>query len=109
MKNKFKGTPGPWVSVRMSRVCIGVGKKHQAGYSQMIVNMILPETDEDYRRERPEIESNARLIAAAPEMLEALQELVEVWESGLAKSIPAMNQEPAYRKAKEVIKKALGE
>ncbi len=75
----------------------------------MIVNMILPETDEDYRRERPEIESNARLIASAPEMLEALQELVEVWESGLAKSIPAMNQEPAYRKAKEVIKKALGE
>lgn len=93
MKTKFKGTPGPWEYEDSSVVCSTKRKT--------VVAVAVSKTG------RFDSE-NGKLIAAAPEMLEVLQEFVEAWESGLAKSIPALNQEPAYRKAKEVIAKAIG-
>ena len=106
---KFKGTPGPWEPAYMGGVCIGIRKKHQAGYSQMVLNTILPETDEAYEREKEEIEANARLGAAAPELLEALQALIETLDEGGKMSdnnfLFLLNLR--ISRAKEVIKKAL--
>jgi hypothetical protein len=45
--------------------------------------------------------ANALLIAAAPELLEALQGLLPMWESGI--------EEPWVKKARAAIKKAIGE
>lgn len=70
-----KHTPGPWKVVNHGSICIGVGCYTKLkNYSRMIVNTILPETDEKYELEKAELEANARLIAAAPEMLELLEE-----------------------------------
>lgn len=93
MKTKFKGTPGPWKNN-------GPFVYDEYGCRITTIN-VRPSDREGY--------SNARLIAAAPELLEALKELVAAWESGLTKAIPALNQEPAYRKAKQIITKAIGE
>lgn len=112
MKTEFKGTPGPWKPDYISEVCVGVGRQIQPGYIQMIVNTILPETDAEYRRQRMEIESNARLIAAAPEMLEALQNLVFLHnceQEGIDSAMPTWGQwMDAISKAEKAINKALG-
>lgn len=109
--NKFKRTPGPWVLARMGGNCIGIVKKYQAGYSQMIGNTALPETDEVYKNKKTEIESNARLIAAAPELLEALDRLVDLIDSegeGLEGGMPTPQQwYEARNKAEAAIIKAL--
>lgn len=39
-------------------------------------------------RKRPEVEANARLIAAAPQMIEALQELQQHWHHMIGLSSP---------------------
>ena len=51
-------------------ICIGIGTKGL--YSQITANSILPETDEEYKQQKEEIEANMKLYAAAPEILEAL-------------------------------------
>ncbi|MFR3694956.1 MAG: hypothetical protein ACLTW0_02080 [Alistipes ihumii] len=111
MKTEFKGTPGPWKPDYISGVCVGVGRQIQPGYIQMIVNTILPETDEEYRKQRMEIESNVRLIAAAPEMLAALQEIIRQHdldaENTLLPPIPNRWMD-AISKAEKAINKVLG-
>lgn len=58
-------------------------------------------TDEDYYGETALREADAHLIAAAPDLLEALQELLPLWSSGI--------DEPWVQRAHEAIAKATGE
>jgi len=58
-----------------------------------VVGTYMTSTEEDY--------ANANLIAAAPDLLEALQEVVKVLDSA--------GREAATLKAKAAISKALGE
>ena len=67
-----KHTPGPWVSIGAS-VYIEEGADH---YSIAIC------TCNDARRNQEDQEANARLIAAAPEMLEALQSISRILGKG---------------------------
>lgn len=71
-----KHTPGPWVTGKNncgggSNVVDGLGRHlaHTAAVRN-INGQVLPEKD---RVEDPEAKANARLIAAAPEMLETLR------------------------------------
>lgn len=66
--NEFKGTPGPWVASKTGR---GIGPV--SGLDDQSFGMII---EVAYVEFDPEIEiqvANANLIAAAPELLEALQ------------------------------------
>ena len=60
---KAKPTPGPWKASFSGPICIGV--QNGDFYGQIICNSILPETDEDYEKEKGEIEANINLIAEA--------------------------------------------
>lgn len=74
---KTQHTKGEWELQYVSGVCIGVGTELTDHYFQMIVNTILPDNDEDYETQSKEIEANAKLIAAAPELLEACTRALE--------------------------------
>ena len=62
---EFKGTPGPWTGKE-----VGVAKQADAGLQLGFVMTI------DEKR-RDESGANAYLIAAASELLEALQEIID--------------------------------
>jgi hypothetical protein len=84
-----KHTPGPW---KVTQHDMGAFIRCPADY--IIAGPV------DTRRGH---EANARLIAAAPELLEALREFVEAFEGCYA------DGEPAMIKAKAAIAKATGE
>ena len=69
MKNRF--TPGPW-EVDASE-CLKV--RNTSGSIAMIM-----QTHLRGRRNNDETHANARLIAAAPDMLEALRDALDNWE-----------------------------
>jgi len=89
MKNKF--SPGPWRLVN-----------HAGDHSQGIVS---DERDYDialvYNRYEEEYQANADLMAAAPELLEALENLVRWQDTG---NNPPLASD--WRKAREAIRKA---
>ncbi|EHJ6097935.1 TPA: hypothetical protein J1Z11_003505 [Escherichia coli] len=84
---EFKGTPGPWFWDEE-----GLGNKHYIVFGK------------GYPLEMTSKE-NKNLITAAPELLEALQELVHADIHGIKNCSAQVN---ALEKAKIVIAKALG-
>lgn len=103
METEFKGTPGAWFAT------------YDHGSSNWIIDVIddkeqlvafaIPDS-------KIESEANARLIAAAPEMLEALQKLVFLHsceQEGIDSAMPTRGQwMDAISKAEKAINKALG-
>ena len=70
LDKKFKGTQGDWeVNWAKGDFNIATGvhvvlkKTKGFEYSQVICDSILPENDEDYLKEREEIEANMRMIS----------------------------------------------
>lgn len=93
---EFKGTPGPWVADKTSRAAGPISRDDDQSYG-MVIPVAWVEFD-------PEVEiqaSNQNLIAAAPELLEALIKLVDV--------VDDMVHGPSTDAAHAAIKKALGE
>ena len=66
---KFKGTQGEWK--RNGRIIFIGGSQTQSNFDQVILKAY---TSKFYERAQEEAEANAKLIAAAPELLKALQE-----------------------------------
>lgn len=96
MKTEFKGTPGPW------KVC-GRDKLTIEGADGSDVGQVLSQAD-------------SSLIAAAPELLEALQGMIDMWRLAAdhfdwgkscldAKTIQLVNEAPGL--AQKAITKAL--
>lgn len=103
---EFKGTKGDWHINRISGIATGIGvsKDVKGGiYTEMICEFFLPETDEDYYNSR--IEADAKLIAAAPELLEVIQECDEYLKGNSKNYIG--NGSILHRKLKQAINKAL--
>ena len=71
----------------------------------MVLNTILPETDEAYERKKEEIEANVHLTAAAPELLEALMDMIDTFDP--EKQALYSFAKNKIDKAKNAIKKAL--
>ena len=73
---QFKGTPGPWEikPEEVDRPYIRI-RGTQWGRRFKIANVLSPNYDGVHHREANETRANACLIAAAPELLEALRDL----------------------------------
>ena len=71
---QFEGTPGPWEikPEEVDRPYIRI-RGTQLGGRFKVANVLSPDYDGVHHREADETRANARLIAAAPELLEALQ------------------------------------
>lgn len=97
MSGEFKGTPGPWevednghfYDINAGRGTVGNVCSSASWY------------DNDMHR-GPVAIANAQLIAAAPELLEALQNMVEAYQH------EASIDNPALLSARAAIAKALG-
>ena len=82
---QVKHTPGPWVAIGPSspsghilEFIIDNPERHaQIAKVQVSVSSI-----SDWYAPAQDLEANARLIAAAPDMLEALQAVVSAYENG---------------------------
>ena len=101
---EFKGTPGPWEikPEEVDRPYIRI-RGTQFGGRYKIANVLSPDYDGVHHREADETRANAYLIAAAPELLQALQNMVESYQ------YEASPDNPALLQARAAISKALGE
>lgn len=97
---EFKGTPGPWVADKTSRAVGPISRDDDQSYG-----MVIPVAWVEFDQEVEIHESNQNLIAAAPELLEALQRMVN--------KAHRQNWNDAYpeelQSAQAAINKALGE
>ena len=87
MTNKFKGTPGPW-----KVVCTEIHPSHTNEQIAIIQTSEQPAFDlsaiESKRMSREQFIANANVMAASPELLEALKGLVG-WSAHLPKAADA--------------------
>ena len=70
---EFKGTKGELERKYVSGICIGIGIVGE--YSQITANSVLEhlENDDQYEKEKEEIEANLLLYSKSTEMLEILK------------------------------------
>lgn len=93
-----KHTPGPWSAELLNK---SQSNEHWRIGNTEAGNDIVAECT-DYASDPGERDANARLIAAAPELLAACQAFVEAWD----KSLQLEKTDVALRMAKEAIEKA---
>ena len=97
---EFKGTPGPWIADKTSRAVGPVSHDDDQSYG-ILIPVAWVEFDQDVGIQA----SNQRLIAAAPELLEALQRC----ESVLSNMPLEVCDVEDLLYARAAINKALGE
>ena len=90
---EFKGTPGPW---RLRNRLTSIDVDIPAGGPYDTITDIQDLHD-------------AQLIAASPELLSALQHLVEVYDDPTGKQWTTTSKKAAIAEARAAIDKALGE
>ena len=90
---EFKGTPGKWRNRDLSIFTIQMEQK-------IAVCEII---NDNYDAESL---ANAKLLAKAPELLEALRDMVRLWEYAIV-AFTILSEEKAYIKAKKVIEEAI--
>lgn len=91
--SEFRGTKGPWVADKKSRAIGPISKEDDQSYG-----MVIPVAWVEFDAEVEIQAANAQLIAAAPQLLEALQEAMKF----------SMSEE-AYNKCSAAVSKALGQ
>lgn len=89
---QFKGTPGPWKCLReeVNKHYIRISST-KVGERFAVANVLIPLYDDVHEREAKETRANAQLIAAAPELLEALQMMLDsqvlpIWHQSIARA-----------------------
>ncbi len=96
--NDFKGTRGPWELDYFGNVVHGRADGWGRKEGVRVNGVVLP------GRVTPEYQANTNLVAAAPELLEALQHIMEMQLRGFI-----VLGETATGKANSAIAKALGQ
>lgn len=97
---EFKGTPGPWVASKTDRSIGPVSRDDDQSYG-----MILPVAWVEFNGDDACRCADASLIAAAPDLLTALQEVT----GSLGVMVMDADSCPEILKARAAISKALGE
>lgn len=107
--NEFKGTPGPWKLLReeVDKSYIRI-RGTKPGERFAVANVLTPVYDDAGERELKETRANAQLIAAAPELLEALQRFYNWYDALYGDDLNYTGEHPIAA-AKAAIAKALGE
>lgn len=107
-----KFTPGPWLPDIMhykkapKEIYTGIKVTTDTpDYYQRIFDVVLPNTDKAYIEEHEKIKANVLLACAAPELYEALQELLQ-WHEDNAEDSHISSA--LYEKAKAALIKAEG-
>ena len=104
--NAFKGTPGPWYAGEQSEIS-GWVDISIPGYSRNSVAFATPATSGDAEARRdPETLANARLIAAAPELLEVAEGLIAVSRVGVINDLEGFGR--VVNNARAAIAKVTG-
>lgn len=96
---QFKGTPGLWIEEDCA-VYAENGSDIAAIYDGLPTDI--------HNMDRGIAQANTRLIAAAPELLDALMEIQSIWV-GLVASYPTLKNEKVGMMMENAINKALGE
>ena len=99
---EFRGTPGPWVRESAGRGIGPVSEDDDQSYG-----MVIPVAYVDFGESDEVQNANARLIAAAPELLTALQLAENAMAEGRNVTYPEWYG--VMNKARVAISKALGE
>lgn len=110
----FKGTQGPWFAQDDEWTggdAANITSDYRSDYSIIPIAQIdgggsESGFDGDFALEQ---KANAKLIAAAPELLSAIQHLVEVYDSEDGKQWATASKKAAISEARAAIDKALGE
>lgn len=92
---KFKGTPGPWINV--------------GGWADAENNGIICSLSSVDRNPEEVSDANAQLIAASPDLLSALQQLLEIYDDHSGKVWTTSSKRRALDNARSAVNKALGE
>lgn len=100
----FKGTPGPWSADKTSRAVGPISRDDDQSYG-----MLIPVAWVEFDTEVEIQASNQNLIAAAPELLEALRQLRDYVEDVCVVSSSDCDKEHPLMLATAAINKALGE
>ena len=103
MQTKDTFTPGPWVVERSSEKSGWSGISVKAPSGAYLANLVFQLTENE--------RANARLIAAAPALLEALQSLMRTIDSARGKPVTFFDgmRDCSVTKARAAIKAATGE
>lgn len=105
MNNELKWTPGPWSVDESSEPAkyAGLGDKCVRSKDGFIVALVMHE-------QPPIAMPNAHLIAAAPELYEALSNLLDFYEEHTSHyGYPRGGHDPVKEAAKSALAKACGE
>lgn len=102
---EFKGTPGPWRVSEKRGDMIDI-RHSDNGIGSISLNLAHVAARQSWLMEA---EANAKLIAASPDLLSALQHLVEVYDSEDGKQWTTTSKRAAIDEARAAIDKALGE
>ncbi|MEH6156020.1 hypothetical protein [Salmonella enterica] len=105
MKDEFKGTKGQWqvLPEEVDKPYIRI-RGTIPGHRYKVANVLIPVYEGVHAREADETRANAKLIAAAPELLEALRQLRDYVED----VCDDCHEEHPLNLANKAIKKALG-
>ena len=101
---EFKGTPGPWRVSEKRGDMIDI-RHNDNEIGAISLNLAHVVARQSWLKEA---EANAKLIAAAPELLEVLLHLVEVYDDQTGKQWTTTSKREAIEKAREAINLALG-
>jgi len=102
---EFRGTPGPWVRESAGRGIGPVSEDDDQSYG-----MVIPVAYVDFGESDDIQNANARLIASAPELLEALIEMTSIVKQHSYPQPDKPNSNWARAEcAESIISKALGE
>lgn len=104
MTNQTKHTPGPWLIADESKTFVyALGKE---GTNVFSCNVESAGTERASKREK---EANARLIASAPELLEALKSVIEEIDMSDSNGyVDCLIHQDEYKKITNIIAKAEG-